>query len=251
MPESVQPGPVPVLPWWERAFGREYLEVYAHRDDASAEREVAGMVARLRTAPGPVLDAGCGNGRHLAQLRRAGLTACGIDLSAHLLQVAERRAECRGHLVRGDMRQPCVSGGFGAVLFLFTAFGYFDDQANAAMLEQWASCLAPGGWVLLDLPDPHALQRGFKPVSRRVLASGHEVHEQRRLDGGRVIQDITYRGERWSESVRIYAPEEIARMGHAAGLTLAETWPSLCSPTHHEGRHAHWLRREPLQGRLK
>jgi len=243
MPESVQPSPSPVQQWWERAFGREYLEVYAHRDDVSAEREVAGLLPRLRGAPGPVLDAGCGNGRHLAQLRRAGLTACGIDLSAHLLQVAAQRAECRGHLVRGDMRHPCVGGGLGAVLFLFTAFGYFDERGNAALLESWGSCLAPGGWLLLDLPDPQVLERGFKPVSRRILASGHEVLEQRRLDGGRVIKDITYRGEQWSESVRIYAPEEIAALAGAAGLTLVETWPSLCSATHDEGRHAHWLQR--------
>jgi len=242
MPEAAQTGPA--QPWWERAFGREYLEVYAHRDDASAEREVSGLLPRLRAAPGPVLDAGCGNGRHLAQLRHAGIAACGVDLSMHLLQVADRRQDCRGHLVRGDVRQPCMASGLGAVLFLFTAFGYFDDRGNAAVLERWSSCLAPGGWLLLDLPNPLAMQRCFKPVTRRTLASGHEVVEERRLDGGRVIKDITYRGESWSESVRIYHPEEIAAMARAAGLALVETWPGLCSAMQDEGRHAHWLRRD-------
>jgi SAM-dependent methyltransferase len=242
MPEAAQTDPA--QPWWERAFGREYLEVYAHRDDASAAREVAGLLPRLRAAPGPVVDAGCGNGRHLAQLREAGLIACGVDLSRHLLQVAQRRPDCRGQLVRGDMRQPCVAGGLGAVLFLFTAFGYFDDRGNAALLRSWSAILAPGGWLLVDVPNPHAMQRCFQPFSRRTLASGHEVVEKRRLAAGRVIKDITYRGESWSESVRIYDPDEIATMAKAAGLSLVETWPSLCSPTLDEGRHAHWLRRD-------
>ena len=91
MPNQVTPNEVEKSesePWWKAAFGAHYETLYAHRDDASAAAEVAGLLPRLRQAPGPILDACCGNGRHLAALRAAGLPAFGFDLSADLLRSA-------------------------------------------------------------------------------------------------------------------------------------------------------------------
>ena len=122
--------------WWEQAFGPLYAEVYHHRDDASAALEINGLLPRLREQSGVVIDAACGGGRHLAALRKAGIPALGFDLSPDLLGLAAQRAPCRGHLVRGDLRRPpFAEGSCGAVLLLFTAFGYFDDQGNADCLS--------------------------------------------------------------------------------------------------------------------
>src|SRR5205814_4518721 len=39
------------MTWWESWFGEEYLELYPHRDLASARREVAFALARLDPEP--------------------------------------------------------------------------------------------------------------------------------------------------------------------------------------------------------
>ena len=44
-------------PWWESAFGAEYLSVYAHRDDAQAGREV---VVLERSIPGAEASSAAG-----------------------------------------------------------------------------------------------------------------------------------------------------------------------------------------------
>ncbi len=238
---------MPEIPWWQAAFASGYEQVYAHRDDAAAAAEIAGLLPRLSQAPGAVLDAGCGNGRHLQALRAAGLNAFGFDLSPHLLASARIRGSCQGRLVRADMRAPPLAGGWGAIVLLFTAFGYFDDAANAAVLRRLAGMLAPDGWLVLDLPEPVRLRAGLVAESERSGGDGLVIREQRRLIGSRVEKDVTMKraGEvltSWRESVRIYDAAEIAELAADAGLTRVDTWPGLRGPANDEGRQVHWLR---------
>ena len=234
--------------WWSEAFRSAYLEVYSHRSDEQATAEVAGLLPRLRTAPGPVVDAGCGAGRHLAALRAAGLPAVGFDLSPELLTVAASRPPCTGRLARGDLRSPPLAGGCGAVLCLFTAFGYFDDAGNVACLAALGGLLAPGGWLVLDLPEPAAVRRGLVPASERVTAGGWRVVEHRRLSGSRIEKDVEAvppdgRTVRWQESVRLHESGELAEMARSAGLLWAGSWPGLGGPEDQQNRLVAWLRR--------
>ncbi len=206
--------PIPFQDWWRSAFAGDYLERYAHRDDADADRLVAALGPLLAGAPGPVADVGCGAGRHLVRLRAAGIPAVGLDYSADLLRAGQ------GPRCRADMRSPPFAGGLGAALFLFTAFGYFDDAGNLACLRAWTRRLAPGGRLVLDLPDPAALV--LPPDGGRLLADGSAVHEARRWDGRRVEKAITLvrpdgtRLERF-ESVRLYGREAWPLVAWAAG----------------------------------
>ena len=79
-------------PWFVTAFGRDYLAVYAHRDDASARGEADFAVRALGAASGArVLDLGCGAGRHSRALSAHGFEVVGVDLSADLLAAAAGR----------------------------------------------------------------------------------------------------------------------------------------------------------------
>jgi SAM-dependent methyltransferase len=234
-------------PWWKVAFGANYESLYAHRDDASAVAEIAGLLSRLRHVPGPILDACCGNGRHLAALRAAGLPAFGFDLSANLLHSANKRSTCRERMVRCDMRSPAVGGGWGAVLVLFTAFGYFDDETNAACLATFAQLLAPSGVLVLDLPNPLAIKQKLIPHSERMTSDGHVV-EERSLCHGRVEKTVTLSRDgrviqSYRESVRLYERSEIAVLAHRAELQVVEVWPSLRGPDNDEQRCVYWLKR--------
>lgn len=237
------------LPWWETAFGTWYLHLYAHRDDASAVAEVQVALPRLRAAPGPLLDAACGNGRHLAALRAEGLPAYGFDYSTALLPVAARRVGVAGRLVRADLRQLPFAPGWGAITLFFTAFGYFDDVGNAAVLQALLGLLAPGGWLMLDLPEPEHLRQTLVPSSRREPLPGLVVEERRCLRGQRVEKAVHARnadgGElRFCESVRLYTADELAALAAPHGGQLYEVWSSLHGPARNDGRQVLWFRRE-------
>lgn len=242
---------VPAAPWWQTAFGADYASVYAHRDDAAAVAEVAGISPLLaEVRPGPVLDAGCGTGRHLAALLAAGVDAWGFDASSDLLALAEQRPGLARRVRPGDMRHPPYPpGSFAAVLLFFTAFGYFTDAENGATLHALAALLRPGGGLLLDLPDPDRLRAQLVPVSERTLADGRRLVERRRLTGPRVEKDvelITQDGavRRWQESVRLYSEAELQELATAAGLRRAALWPSLLGPDRDQQRRVWWLRRD-------
>lgn len=232
-------------PWWEVAFGDQYDTVYAHRSDAAATAEVAGLLPRLQAAGGLVCDACCGNGRHLQAMQAAGLPAVGFDYSAHLLATARQRP-IAGRLVRADIRHPPFPhDGFDAVTVLFTAFGYFDDASNAAALAGLASLLRPGGWLVLDLPDVERLRATLVPESQRTTADGTVISEQRRLEGAFVVKDVFLQRAgrdvgRWQERVRLYADAEIEQLGRP-DFTVDARWSSLRGPAADDGRRVHWL----------
>ena len=233
--------PMAEPPWWQAAFAADYLAVYAHRDDASAAAEIAGLAPRL--GAGPILDACCGNGRHLAALRRSGQVAVGFDWSADLL----RAGRVPSATVRADVRAIPYAGGFSAVLVLFTAFGYFDEGDNQVALAALAEQVAPSGRLLLDLPEVQRLRANLIPRSEREVA-GIAVSEERRLVGSRVLKDVHLRHadgreRRYTESVRLYEPQEIAALAGAVGFIIEDTWRSLRGPQHDDGRAAYWLRR--------
>ena len=78
--------------------------------------------------PGPVLDLGCGTGRHLLHLERCGISAVGLDLNPHMLQEAwttlrQERVPCR--LLRGDFHSLPLRRGarFQGILLMFSTLG--------------------------------------------------------------------------------------------------------------------------------
>jgi len=221
-------------PWYELAFERGYLEVYPHRDLASARKEVAGL--RERGLAGRVLDLGCGFGRHTLAMLEVGLDAFGLDLSRDLLERAGQLPDqgggerLRGRLLRGDFRRlPFASASFDALTMLFSSFGYFDDPGNRAVLREVARVLRPGGTAILDLMNPSRIRAGLVPESR-TERGGLILNERRSLAHGdrRVVKQVelvTADGSElsWHEDVRLYEPSELASIAAAAGLEVQRT----------------------------
>ena len=211
--------------WFKDWFDADYAALYAHRDEAEAVRAVGSLLA---VAPafvsGPVLDLGCGSGRHLVELRKVNPQAFGLDLSPHLLGAAPE--SLRGWLLRGDMRQlPLRQASLSGICLWFTPFGYFSDQENQSLLGALQGLLRPGGLLLLDLMNAARLRSGL--VEEDLLERGGlRVRSHRSLEGGRVLKRMTI--ERLDtgvtreavESVRVYEPEELRRMADRCGLTL-------------------------------
>ena len=230
-------------PWWQAAFGPDYEQVYAHRSDDAASAEVAGLLPHL--GAGPVLDACCGNGRHLAALSRAGIAAVGFDYSANLLRSAAGRTEVVGRVSRADVRAIPYAGEFSAVLVLFTAFGYFDEADNRVALAALAGQCARGGNLVLDLPDPARVHAELILESSKSVA-GLQITEKRRIDGNRVAKDVRISRpdgsvHAYTESVRLFAADEIAQLAESVGLQVSACWPSLRGAAVDDGRQVWWL----------
>ncbi len=228
-------------PWYVQAFGPWYTTVYAHRDEQSAEREVQAITRWVPWRSGErVLDLSCGNGRHVRALRKLGFAVAGMDLSPTLLQEARAREDdC---YVQADQRHvPFRDACFAGVVSLFTSFGYFESDAeNAAVIGEAARVLQITGTFVLDVPNPRCFPQTLVPRSSD-QRNGHRIDAERRWDGRRIVKDVVITaptGEvvgRYQESVRVYAPTELAAMAHRHGLEPRQWFGSFAGATPDEG----------------
>jgi SAM-dependent methyltransferase len=117
----------------------------------------------------PLLDLGCGTGRHARKLASHGHRVLGVDLSAESIRAAKQHEKRGLWFRRQDMRLPLGVHGFAAVFNLFTTFGYFDDPADdLAVVQNIARALKPGGWLVLDYLNERVAERDLRP--REVIA---------------------------------------------------------------------------------
>lgn len=214
--------------WYATAFGPLYPVLYAHRDAASARREAAFAAECLQLdTPHRVLDLCCGNGRHLVHLSARTPHAVGIDFSPQLLTIARRTLPRSVPLLRADMRALPFQAAFDAVFSFFTSFGYFVDEAeNAAAARALANALKPGGRFFLDHLNATHVTKTLVPRSGRDQGEYH-IAEERWIDpvARRVNKrtSVTRRGEpigETTESVRMYAEEELTAILRDAGLEI-------------------------------
>ncbi len=207
--------------WFRQWFGEEYLQLYAHRDDAEAERAVRLLQTVLPWQAGwRVLDVGCGAGRHARALEAAGARCIGLDLSASLLQRA--RQVTRAPLVRADMRAlPVRPRSMDLTVNLFTSFGYFErDEEHAVALREMAATVRQGGWFVLDFLHAATVRSTLVPGPRSI---GPGTTGERRLsrDGRFVCKIVKLAdGRRLEERVRLFAPGELQSLLRESGVTV-------------------------------
>src|SRR5262249_12669661 len=156
-------------PWYHEFFGEDYLRIYAHTlAPERTAQEVEGIVRLLALPPGSsILDLCCGHGRHSIPLAQRGYQVTGQDLSEFFLQRAQVDAQVEGvsvRWVRGDMREIPFANEFDAVINIFTAFGYFESEAeDQKVLRQVHRALKPGGRFLLELKHREDVMRHYRP----------------------------------------------------------------------------------------
>jgi SAM-dependent methyltransferase len=114
--------------------------------------------AVLEHAVAPVLDIGCGPGRHLAALAAAGHEGLGLDLSPVAVELARARgAEAIMRSVFADVPR---AGRWRTALLLDGNIGI--GGAPAALLARARELVAPGGAVLVETGPPDAPTRRIR-----------------------------------------------------------------------------------------
>lgn len=175
----------------DEAGGTRRLPLEAWLDAAgAADRRV------LDRARGPVLDVGCGPGRHVHALARRGVLAVGIDISPVAVALARRRGAT---VLEASIFDRVPGAGVWRTALLLDGNIGIGGRPHV-LLARIATLLAPAGAILVELAPP-----GAGVVSGRV-----------RLEDDAMASDWFA----WA-SVGIDAIDGPAR---AAGLRVAERW---------------------------
>ncbi len=150
----------------------------------------------LARAVGPVLDIGCGPGRHVVALSRRGVVAVGVDISP----LAVRLARTRGaEVIEGSIfdRLP-GAGTWGSALLLDGNIGI--GGAPRELLGRVGSLLAPQGIVLVEVEGP-----GVRSGTVRVRLESEQT------------------SSRWFPWARM-SIEELPELVAEAGFAVREQW---------------------------
>lgn len=185
--------------WFASWFDSEhYHKLYAHRDEQEAAAFISQVVAWLQPENGsPVLDLGCGAGRHSRYLAALGFDVTGLDLSAESIARAKTSESLNLRFRRQDMRQPFGKNQFHLVLNMFTSFGYFEDPADdVTVVHNIVTSLKAGGYLVLDF---------MNVIRAESLLKSEEMVER---DG------IPYRISRWTDADHIFKRISILKGGN-------------------------------------
>lgn len=149
----------------------------------------------LRRAAGPVLDIGCGVGRHVIALRGRGVRAVGVEISPVAAAIAR---EGGAEVIQGSIFDVDPTSTWATALLLDGNIGIGGDASR--LLGRAAGLLAPDGRILVELDAPAGA-----PPARRV-----------RLEAERAVSD-------WMPW-HFVAADEIDNLAATAGLVVEERW---------------------------
>lgn len=220
-------------PWYKTYFGKDYLRKNAPVLPAErTAREVDGIVTLLALPAGSsILDLCCGHGRHTIALAQRGYQMTGQDLSEVFLQEAQVQAEAQNvqvHWVHSDMRNVPFENEFDAVINIFTAFGYLEnEEEDQKVLQQVYKALKLGGLFLMESVHRDGLMRHYAPHAISRYSDGLMVLEERTFDlltsrNEVVVTMLTPEGHRaeYHHYLRMYTLTELVHMLAAAGLQV-------------------------------
>jgi SAM-dependent methyltransferase len=166
------------------------LERYLGAADAIDERLMDGL-------RGPVLDVGCGPGRHLRALAARGVFALGVDLSPVAVELAVGGG---ARAIVGDIFDELPGGGaWRTALLLDGNIGIGGSPVR--LLARVGALLADGGEVLVEVEPPDAAS----------------CCTQARIECDGLVSS-------WFPWARVAAPA-IAPIARTAGLRAGEAWP--------------------------
>ena len=213
-------------------FASVYNAIYADPDFLAAQ--LAFLESAFSGVSGPLLDAGCGTGRHLVPLCKRGYRVVGVDVSPAMLGVARARlseAGLAGSLVWGDLRSLPFGPVFGGIFCLDSPLALIlEEDGLAAALAALQRALRPDGLLIAEVFDyvgtlgaePIAPWTGSFPAPRGQIA----IRESHRFDRAAGIWEMTQ-----EFSVRLATRQESFAITHRLRMRSADAYAAALEAT--------------------
>ncbi|HKB52263.1 MAG TPA: class I SAM-dependent methyltransferase [Solirubrobacterales bacterium] len=231
------------LDWYRSGFPAENTTKMPWADRTVAEVDRAITMLKPQGSE-RILDLACGIGRHSLELRRRGFSVVGLDISAELLEIAEREAgeqELEIEFVQADLRELDRPDEFDLVLSLNDgAVGYFEtEEENLRTFEVVSKALRPGGGHLMQLPnvlhaEKHLPQKTWIAGEATVeLIDHHWNSRDRYIEGATVPIPVGEMFEKFEPipfRQRLYSAEELINIYASVGMRLANTFAGSGKP---------------------
>ena len=127
----------PTQNWFASWFDTPYYHIlYKERNYREAQIFMDNLTHYLNLPEkAKVLDLACGKGRHAIYLNQLGFEVIGADLSENSIAEASKNSNSSLQFQVHDMREK-FDDQFDAIFNLFTSFGYFDDLAERALVNE-------------------------------------------------------------------------------------------------------------------
>lgn len=145
---------------------------------ATGEAEIATVLACVESRgivpeyAGEALDFGCGVGRLTQALASRFARACGVDISAAMVERAsafnQYRDRCR-YIVNTDERLAPFSAGTFSFIYTSVVLQHMETRFALGYLAELGRVLKPGGTLVFQLPD--RFNRGHRVTDRAKVAA--------------------------------------------------------------------------------
>lgn len=176
----------------------EFYEAWADFYDPYYGEQEIGDLAFYRElaadADGPVLEVGCGTGRVYLEVLSEGVDIDGIDLSADMLAVLERKAAERDlepSVWQADMRAFEPDREYALITIPFRVFLHNLTVADqVASLDHLRSALEPGGCLVFNVfvPSFDVICETYGSAQEEVIE--HEGDEYTIVDHTRILDEV-------------------------------------------------------------
>jgi SAM-dependent methyltransferase len=219
----------------ERPFYARHADAYDLLVDDPVEPWVEAVHDTVARTPGPILDAGCGTGRHAAALIALGHRVDLVDASAALLsQAAARCPSARTRLA--DLCALEVCSPYAAVTCRGVLNDMITDAERTAAVRSLAGCLTRGGVLILDVREREGSRRRADGMLRsRRVALGHggtlTVHSRKTWSGDLLLVEETYEltgtapPAHYRFAMRPWTGQELREVLREAGFAEVEIRP--------------------------
>ena len=161
-----------------------------------------------------VLDAGCGNGRHVVFFAEQGFDVCGIDISEEAIEIANAWLGKRGlkaHLEVGDILKLPFENGYFDVIISYGVLDHITFSEAKRIMKEIGRVVAKDGYMYITLRstedsecgrgektgnNTYVLQEGYE---RGIIQHFFDLEEIKELLTGFRIFDIELYEEKFPE----------------------------------------------------
>jgi SAM-dependent methyltransferase len=200
--------------------------------------DVAWYVSSAQNLGGRALELGCGTGRILLPLIRAGIDVIGIDRSRPMLAKLKRDAHREGlqpSILQMDISRLGITGRFRCIILAYSLITYLHDEVVAGqVLRSLGERLEPGGMIILDAFIPRPIQQyaeftfdyrreygdGALERSKRITVLPCGRHRIERRYVIRNKQELAVQTIETNETIRPYTVKELVALGMRGGLAI-------------------------------